>query len=140
MEGFKKLSPEEKDVLLEAPAYISLLAANADGKMDEVEKKEAVRFSHIKTFSCDPLLKDFYLEAEKKFLYNIEKLDKELPPGKQERERAIYKKLKEMEPVFFKLGKDYSTSLRRSLESYAGYVYKAHWNVLVSFIFPLFEP
>jgi hypothetical protein len=58
MKPGKNLSEQEYQELLKFPAYISLLAANSDGKMDETEKKAAIRFSHIKTYSCDPLLSE----------------------------------------------------------------------------------
>ena len=49
MKHFKNLTESENKALLKFPVYISLLAANGDGKMDEAEKKEAIKFSHIKT-------------------------------------------------------------------------------------------
>ena len=59
MKPFKKLSVHENEELLKFPAYISLLAANSDGKLDEVEKMSAIKFVHIKTFSSPPLLINF---------------------------------------------------------------------------------
>ena len=79
MKPFKKLSVQENEVLLKFPAYISLLAANSDDKLDELQKKSAIKFAHTKTFSCDPLLAVFYQEADKVFENNIEQLDKDLP-------------------------------------------------------------
>ena len=63
-EYFINLSVHEKDALLKFPAYISLLAAECDDKLDEEEKKAAIKLSHIKTFSCDPLLAEFYKESD----------------------------------------------------------------------------
>lgn len=79
MYPFKKLSIQENVALLKFPAYISLLAANNNYKLDETEKKSAIKFAHIKTFSCDPLLTDFYREADKVFENNIMQLDRDLP-------------------------------------------------------------
>jgi hypothetical protein len=64
---FKNLSPKDTEELLKFPAYISLLAANFEGHLDEVEEKSAIKFSHIKTFSSDPLLSEFYKAADKVF-------------------------------------------------------------------------
>ncbi|MBV2246448.1 MAG: hypothetical protein KUL83_04740, partial [Lentimicrobium sp.] len=85
MKPFKNLSEEEYKMLLKFPAYITLLAANQDGKFDEVEKKSAIKFAHIKTFTCTPLLIDFYEEVDKVFESNIVELDQELPKGKENR-------------------------------------------------------
>ena len=87
MNELEKLNPEEKEMLLKAPAYFSLLAVNSDGGMDETEKKSAIEFSHVKTYSCDPIFREFYNEVEKVFVSNIEQLDNQLPKGKMEREK-----------------------------------------------------
>ncbi len=138
MKTFENLNQNEISMLLKFPAYISLLAANSDGKMDEAEKKEAIHFTHIKTFSCDPLLSDFYKEAEKVFLANIEELDDSLPKGKNEREMAIKKELSKLEHILNKLGKEYASTMYRSMQSFTEHVSKAHNNVLEFFIIPLY--
>jgi hypothetical protein len=51
MKDFKNLTTEEYNKLLQFPAYISLLAANVDGYLDDAEKDAAVELTHIKTFS-----------------------------------------------------------------------------------------
>ena len=137
MKALEKLNPVEKELLLKAPAYVSLLAANADGDMDETEKKSAINFSHIKTFSSDPPLRDFYNEVGKSFAANIVQLDTELPKGRMEREEAINKELLKLEPIFSKLGNTYADTLHRSFLSYTEHISKAHRTVLSSFFIPL---
>ena len=132
MEALKKLNQQEKERLFEIPAYISLLAANADGAMDEAEKIAAIQFSHVKIYSCDPLLTDFYKEVEKKFLVNIERIDKQLPKGKTEREDAINNKLLKLGPLYSKLGKAYVETLHLSFISYTEHVSRAHESAFVS--------
>jgi hypothetical protein len=137
MKPGKNLSEQEYQELLKFPAYISLLAANSDGKMDETEKKAAIRFSHIKTYSCDPLLSEYYEEADKTFEQHIEQLDRELPKEKKQRETIIKTELLNLEKLVLKLGEDYTSAMRRSMKSFKEHVSKAHRNVLVDFIFPL---
>lgn len=137
MQSLQGLSIKEKKALFRFPAYISLLAANSDGMLDKAEKKAAVKFSHIKTYSCDPLLADFYAEAEKHFEENIEELDKGLPEGRDKREKVISDELAELEKIVAKLGKEYVTVMHRSMKSFKEHVSKAHHNVLVDFIFPV---
>ncbi|MDP1622650.1 MAG: hypothetical protein Q8M08_09975 [Bacteroidales bacterium] len=43
MKPFDKLSSEENKELLKFPAFISLLAANNDGTLDDVQKKSAIK-------------------------------------------------------------------------------------------------
>ena len=138
MNELDKLIPQEKEMLLNAPAYVSLLAANAHGGMDETEKKIAIETSHIKTFSCHPMLREFYHEVEKIFSINIEQLDNQLPKGKAGREAAIKKELAKLEPIFLKLGQEYAATLHRSFITYTEHVSQAHKNLLESFIFPLY--
>ena len=137
MNSFKNLSVKERKALLKFPAYISLLAANNDGRLDKAEKKAAVKFSHIKTFSCDPLLTDFYAEADKHFEKNIEEFDKGLPEGRDKRDKAIRSELAELEKIVAKLGKEYVSIMRRSMKSFKEHVSKAHHNVFLDFVFPM---
>ncbi len=137
MKPFKNLSEKENKELLKFPAYISLLAANSDGELDEKEKKSAIRFSHIKTFSCDPLLSEYYEEADKVFEKNIIQIDNGLPKGISKREAIIKKELMRLEKLLKKLGGEYPAVMHRSMRSFKDHVSKAHHNVLVDFIFPM---
>ena len=137
MKLFKNLSLQEKEALLKFPAYISLLAANMDDKLDDDKKQSAIKFAHTKTFSSDPLLADFYKEADKVFEKNIEQLDSDLPKGKENRAIAIKNELSNLDRVVLKLGKKYASIMHLSMASFKEYVSKAHHNVLVDFIIPL---
>jgi len=140
MDPFKRISVSEKEALLKFPAYISLLAASCNDTLDETEKLSAVRFVHTKTFSCVPLLVEFYHEADQVFGKNIEFLDESLPKGKMQREEAIKSELMHLEKIVMKLGKVYALALHSSMKSFKEHVSKAHNNVLVNFIFPITIP
>ena len=140
MKPFKNLSSQENAMLLKYPAYISLLAANRDGILDETEKKSAINFAHTKTFSCNPLLTEFYKEVDKVFVNNIEQLDKDLPKENDSRETAIKKELLDIEKILLKLGKEHISIIHSSMKSFKDHVSKAHHNVLMDFIFPLPMP
>ena len=140
MKPFKNLSARDNEALLKFPAYISLLAANNDGTLDEIQKKSAIKFAHTKTFSCDPLLTVFYKEADRVFENNIEQLDKDLPKGKENREAAIKKELLHLEKIASKSGRKYASIIHTSMESFKTHVSKAHHNVLVDFVLPLSIP
>ncbi|CAN5318835.1 hypothetical protein BH11BAC5_BH11BAC5_36830 [soil metagenome] len=137
MNRIKNISEKEYEALLKFPVYISLLAANSDSKMDAVEKKSAIKFSHIKTYSCDPLLTSFYEAADKVFEKNMLQLDKDLPVKKEERIAAIKKELSGLEAIVVKLGKEYTDAMHRSMNSFKEHVSNVHHNVLVDFIFPM---
>ena len=137
MKPFKNLSEKEYEMLLKFPAYISLLASNRDGKFDDVEKKSAIKFAHVKTYTCNPLLIDFFEEVDKIFKSTIVQLDKELPKGKENRDAAIRSELHNLENIVSKSGEIYSSTLFESMKSFKDHVSKAHHNVLVDFVFPL---
>lgn len=137
MKPFDNLTKEEYEMLLKFPAYISLLAANEDGELDDVEKKSAIKFAHIKTYSCDRSLVNFFKDVDNVFEKNIVQLDKELPKGKESREVVIKSELHKLEGIVLKSGKEYSSIMHESMQSFKNHVSKAHNNVLVDFIFPL---
>jgi len=137
MKNLENLKSSEREMLLKFPVYISLLAASNDDSLDETEKKEAIKFCHIKTYSCHPLLYDFYQEAEKVFEKNIEQLDNELPKEKDERDTAIKTELAKLENILLKLGKDYAATMHRGMKSFKDHVSKSHHSILESFIFPI---
>jgi hypothetical protein len=105
--------------------------------LDKIEKRTAIQFCHIKTFTCDPLLSQFYREAEKKFETNINEVDSTLPTDKAEREEIITNELAKIERILLKLGTDYALVMRQSMTSFKNHVSRAHRNILEYFVFPL---
>ena len=137
MKPFKQLSFHDNKVLMTLPVYISLLAANADGMMDEEEKMVAVEFAHIKSFSGNPLLKSFYKETEMVFENSLIKINKQLPKERVSRELAIKKELMRIEKIVMKLEDSSNALLNQNMNALANHVSKAHNNALVNFIFPI---
>jgi hypothetical protein len=135
--SFRDLSKKDQEALLKFPVYISLLAAISDDKYHEVQIRSAIKFAHIKTYSCNPLLSDFYSEVDKSFEKNIQELDNELPKERQRRISAIKNELVEIEKILSKLGRDYRLTMHKSMKSFKEHVSKAHRNILEYFIFPL---
>jgi hypothetical protein len=138
MSTYNELEPGEKELLLSAPALISLLAANKDGKLDEGEKKRAIELSHIKTFSSPIEVRDFYVEAEKDFMKRINELDETLPHDKENRDKELRKKLLEVNKVVKKLDETFAKKLKESLDSYTKHVAKSHFNVLPHILDPFY--
>lgn len=134
---FKDLTEQERKQLLKFPAYVSLLAASADSGLDMKEQKAVVKLTHIKTFSCDPLLADYYNEVDKHFESTIAELNYKLPHNRQERDTAIKEELSKLEVILKKLGSTYAIVMHNSLRNYKDHVSKAHRNVLEYFIFPM---
>jgi len=117
--------------------YVSMLAAEKNDHLDKIEKRTAIQFCHIKTFTCYPLLSKFYQAAEKNFESNISELDSALPINKADREEMILKDLAKIENILLKLGTDYALVMHRSMRSFKNHVSRAHRNILEYFVFPL---
>ncbi len=136
MMPFENLTTQEHESLLMFPAYISLLAANVDGKLDETEESTAVDFAHIKTYSSDPLLVDFFNDVHQTFSITLQALNKALPLGTVNRDNAIKRKLEELDAIVNKLNPDHADIIRKSMQSFKEHVSRAHHNVVLDFIFP----
>jgi len=137
MNSLKSLSESDHNALLTFPVYISLLSANRDGKLDDSEKLAATKISHTKTFTAEPLLKEFFSEADTVFEINLKQINSRLPQEKEERDSAIKSRIILLEKIARKLGKRYSSAILRSMESYREHVSKAHNSVVLDFILPL---
>lgn len=112
MKPFKELTESQNGKeLLKLPCFISLVAANNNNKLDAKERKGIIKFSHIKTYSCNPLLLSFYEEPDKYFENNMMRLDKDLPFEKLAREAAIDKELFILENLALKLGEEYVSAI-----------------------------
>ena len=137
MKTFQDLNEQDQAQLLKFPAYISLLASTSEKGLDKKEKKAVVKLTHIRTFTSDPLLSDFYREAELNFEDTLVTLNDELPHEKDARRSTIIRELNKMDGVLNKLGQHYGLVFRRSMNAYKQHVSRAHHNVLEFFIFPI---
>jgi hypothetical protein len=137
MKPFKELTESQNKELLKLPCFISLLAANNDNKLDAKERQAIIKFSHIKTYSCNPLLFSFYRESDKYFENNMMRIYKDLPLEKLAREAAINKELFILENLVLKLEEEYVSAIHSSMNSFKEHVLRAHHNILADFIFPI---
>ena len=134
---FEDLSQQEKKQLIRFPVYVSLLAASKDCCLDRQEKNIAIKLTHIKTFSSDPVLIDYYAAVDQDFEKAVAEISEQLPREKDARELVIRKELRKLEGILKKLDEDYAAIMHHSLRSYKDQVSRAHRNILEYFLFPL---
>jgi hypothetical protein len=134
---FDKLFEEERKLLYEAPVLVSLLASCSFGEVNKDQKADAIKLSHIKTFSSAPLLLPYYLEVEKKFKEEFEKGVKKYFPFDQTRRNEIRKEIDKVNRIIGKLDRDFGLALHSSLDGYAKHVSRAAHSVFQDFIFPM---
>ena len=137
MNSYTELSEEDQKELLKFPVYVSLLAANAEGKLDEEEKNTAIKFDHTKTYTADFLLLNFYAAADQVFQANLEQLDNELPKGQLQRDIAIKVELRKIKGLLTNFSPAYAKAMHESMKSFKEHVSEAHHNVLEDFLFPI---
>lgn len=137
MSIFQNISEYEKNALLSYPAYITLLAANKDGVLDDKEKKAAVDLYRTRTVVCDELLQEFYSEQDVIFEKNLLEIDMKLPKDKEKRESVIKTELIYLSNILSKLDEKYVNAMHKSMEAFKEHVSKAHHSILVDFIFPI---
>jgi len=139
MNSYRSLSAEQKLALLKLPVYVSLLAAT-DNTLDEAEKLSAIKLAHTRSFSCEPLLSEFYMEADKEFGNIINQLNRELPKQNQKREDIIKHELFKLEKIIAKLDSEFIEAMERSLKTFKEHVINAHHSVIEDFVLPISIP
>lgn len=135
---YQKLNKKDRELLLKAPVYMSLLAAQHDGTLLPKERNAALKLSHIKTFSSSVELQDYFKDVEKSFEENLNSLDKSLPAGFEERKKTIEKKLLKIKNILDRIEYNYATKLTKNLNSFLKHVYKTHSNLYEVIVLPLF--
>jgi len=134
-----KLSEQDQEVLLRAPAVVALLAAiSDDGEVSLHERSEAIKLAHLRTYTSPEILHNFYKEVDKVFEDYLEDEFKKLPASKAEKAIYLAKRLEEINQVLPKLNKVYKKELVVSLKSFARHVFKSNSGFLEHFLLPIF--
>lgn len=109
------LTNDELAQLEDAFAYITILIAGADGKLDQKEIQWAEKIAHIRTYAGEERLKSFHEDVDKTLHTRIEELLGELPAEVPKRSTVITDKLSQLNPIL------------SSLDAYIGaYLYKGY--------------
>lgn len=134
---FEILTIEERELLYKAPVLVSVLASCSFNEVNKVQKADAIKLSHLKTFTADPLLRSYYAEVEKQFKNQFEATVKEYYPFDENKRNALKRKIGQINHIIEKLEKTYGQLLYKSLERYGKHVKKSTHTVFQDFIFPL---
>ncbi len=134
---FEKLSPQEIETLLKAPALISVLTASVSHEIDKLEKAGAIKLAHLKTFTANPLLLPYYAEVEKSFKADFEAAVKKYAPFDDAERAQLKEEIEEVNAIIGKLDKEFATALHQSLTGYAEHVKKSGRGTFINFVFPM---
>jgi hypothetical protein len=133
---FANLQDNEKELLLKAPALISVYESSSLNKINSTRKADAIKLAHLRTFAAFPILLPFYIEVEKDFKMQFETIAKQYTPLNQAARDELKKQIESVDPVLAKLEKEYSQTLRLSFNKFARHVQHADRSVLEYFVFP----
>lgn len=131
------LTTEDREFLYKAPALVSVLASCSFKEINRVQKADAIKLSHLKTFTADPLLLSYYAEVERNFKSQFEIIAKEYYPFDENKRNALKGEIVRVNHILGKLEKTYGETLYKSLESYGKHVKKATHTIFQDFIFPV---
>ena len=134
---FKKLNAKEQDLILKAPALLSVLAASGAFGITNEQKAEAIKMAHLKTFTANPLLLLYYSDVETKFKKNFESTVKKYAPFDTVKRDALKQEIALTNSLFKKLDKEFAKTLHKSLDGYAKHVGKSARSFFENFIFPI---
>ncbi len=115
MDFLKNLTEDERTLVLEAPALVTVLIGSADNNFTKDEEIRAKKAAHFRSIQGDPLLFDYFSQVDKDF-------DRVLDHYTQKFENdtdAIANKLSELNGPLKKLDTRYAAALTKNLRSIA---------------------
>ncbi|WP_370087070.1 hypothetical protein [Ekhidna sp.] len=127
---FEPLREDEIQVMLQAPVYVAILIAGADGKIDKSERKEAIDVARSKQSRSREQLHEFYVQVGEQFEANFNRLIDELPSGTEARISAITTELRKLNFILPKIDKNFAIKYHASLKDLAKRIAEASGGVL----------
>jgi hypothetical protein len=134
---FEKLSAEEKKLVYQAPAMVSVLASCQGEKILPARKLDALKLAHMKSFTADPSLLFYYKKVEDSFENDFNEIAHKYEPFSTEKRHLLKNQVEKISHLIKKLDPAFGTLFARSLRKYADHVRKADHSVFQDFIFPV---
>lgn len=126
----ENLREDEVKVLLDAPVYVAILIAGADGNIDKSERKEAIDVARSKqTLARDQLVAYYKLVGES-FEEKFNGYIGVLPSDIEERSKAITAELRKLNFILPKVDKAFAIKFYASLKDLAKKIAEASGGIL----------
>ncbi len=123
--NFETLSPEEFSTLKKSVAWVALLIAGADGKIDSTEVSWASKIAKIRSYANPDELNEFYREVGVDFDEQLLGLIESTSKDPKERTGQAVDALTALNDILAKLHPRTAYKLYVSLKSFATHVAKA---------------
>lgn len=124
------LTAEEKQIMIDAVPYITILVAGADGDIDPKEIESSGKITKIRSFSYEEDLRPFYKKVGEVYEQRFFSLLDELPNDVKERQQLISEELSKINAILPKLDHFYARLYYNSLKSFADHVAHASGGVM----------
>ena len=125
-----KLTDNEREIVMNAPVWVSIYVALADYRITKEERKKIVQTVHTKTFSEKNDLSELYKELDLNIEQRLEAAIKSIPVFQEDKEPYVREKLVEFNTVLQKLPIVFARQLHKSLKDFALYTAQASGGVL----------
>jgi len=119
------ISQDQKETLIHAVSWITILIAGADGSIENEELEWAKKITQIRAYKYPKVLENFYVEVGKTFQANIDALISELPGDVSKRTSILSEKLATLNPILAILDNESAYSLYNSYTSFAEHIAKS---------------
>ncbi len=123
--GFENLSTAEYEKLRCSVAWVALLIAGADGKIDSEEISWASKIAKIRSYANPDSLTPFYQDVGKDFDEYFKGILDNSPKDTKTRTTIAVDKIAELNPILAKLSPFMAYSIYTSLQTFATHVAKA---------------
>lgn len=120
--SMSKLSEDEKKLVYDSIAYISILIAGADGVIENKEVEWSRKITKIRSYTYHDDMKDFYMKVGETFYDKLNALIAELPRDGKKRNEIISERLSGLTEILQKLDIDFADLYYSSLKSFAKHV------------------
>ena len=128
---FSNLSDEEKELMMNTPALVTVLLAGVDGEIDMTEEEQANRLVHIRATTGDPILFDFFKLLESEFNTQLSVMNgKYMNFEKEVRVQEIAEELSKLNDILPKLDPLFARAFLKSMRSFAGSVAESTGGIL----------
>ena len=127
------LSQEEIDFLIKVPVYVTIMVGGADNELEDIELEWAEKVARFRSFKSSPELQQYYLEVDKIFSSELEKMVQNLKnqvKKPREQSKEISEELKRLNDIFAKLDKETAEKLYNDFLSFARHVASVSDNLL----------
>ncbi|MEM7571550.1 MAG: hypothetical protein AAF433_01565 [Bacteroidota bacterium] len=127
---FSSLSPEEQELLKNAPALITILVGGADDDLSEEELGKALKTVRIRAYNEEYELQFFYQRLEAEYDDQVAAIAQLLPPEPEERLEILSQRLAKVNAVLAKLSTETAYAFYQDLRTFATTVARAEGGFL----------